>query len=86
MIPWIQVYSNLPQHPKTTKLADELGLASAALNPNVLAVGLVVGLSRTPTMAILRLFPASHSGGLPAGGTGGEPPGKDPRPREALQR
>lgn len=44
MIPWIQVYSNLPQHPKTTKLADELGLTSAALNPNVLAVGLVVSL------------------------------------------
>ncbi len=44
MIPWIQVYSNLPQHPKTSKLADELGLASAALNPNVLAVGLLVSL------------------------------------------
>lgn len=44
MIPWIQVYSNLPQHPKTTKLADELGLTSTALNPNVLAVGLVVSL------------------------------------------
>lgn len=44
MIPWIQVYSNLPQHPKTTKLADELGLTSAALNPNVLAVGLLVSL------------------------------------------
>ena len=44
MIPWIQVYSNLPQHPKTTKLADELGLTSAALDPNVLAVGLVVSL------------------------------------------
>ena len=44
MIPWIQVYSNLPQHPKTTKLADELGLASAALDPNVLAAGLVVSL------------------------------------------
>ena len=44
MIPWIQVYSNLPQHPKTTKLADELGLSSAALNPNVLAVGLLVSL------------------------------------------
>ena len=44
MIPWIQVYSNLPQHPKTTKLADELGLASASLDPNVLAVGLVVSL------------------------------------------
>lgn len=44
MIPWIQVYSNLPQHPKTSRLADELGLASAALNPNVLAVGLLVSL------------------------------------------
>lgn len=44
MIPWIQVYSNLPQHPKTSKLADELGLTSAALNPNVLAVGLLVSL------------------------------------------
>jgi hypothetical protein len=44
MIPWIQVYSNLPQHPKTTRLADELGLTSAAINPNGLAVGLVVSL------------------------------------------
>lgn len=44
MIPWIQVYSNLPQHPKTTKLADELGLSGAALNPNVIAVGIVVSL------------------------------------------
>lgn len=44
MIPWIQVFSNLPQHPKTTRLADELGLSSAALNPNVLAVGLLVSL------------------------------------------
>ena len=44
MIPWIQVYSNLPQHPKTTKLADELALASASLNPNVLAAGMVVSL------------------------------------------
>ena len=44
MIPWIQVYSNLPQHPKTTKLADELGLTSSALNPNVMAAGIVVSL------------------------------------------
>lgn len=44
MIPWIQVYSNLPMHPKTAKLADELGLASAAVSPNVLAVGLLVSL------------------------------------------
>ena len=44
MIPWIQVYSNLPMHPKTAKLADELGLASAAVSPDVLAVGLLVSL------------------------------------------
>lgn len=44
MIPWIQVYSNLPQHPKTSRLADELGLSSAAFNPNTLAVGLLVSL------------------------------------------
>ena len=44
MIPWIQVYSNLPQHPKTARLADELGLTSGAVNPNVLAVGLLVSL------------------------------------------
>ncbi len=44
MIPWIQVYSNLPMHPKTAKLADELGLASGAVSPNVLAVGLLVSL------------------------------------------
>ena len=41
---WIQVYSNLPQHQKTSRLADELGLTSTALNPNILAVGLVVSL------------------------------------------
>ena len=44
MIPWIQVYSNLPQHPKTARLADELGLNSSAFNPNVLAAGLLVSL------------------------------------------
>lgn len=44
MIPWIQVYSNLPMHPKTAKLADELGLASSAVSPNVLAVGVLVSL------------------------------------------
>lgn len=42
MIPWIQVYSNLPQHPKTSRLADELGLSCVSLNPNALAVGLLV--------------------------------------------
>jgi hypothetical protein len=42
VIPWIQVYSNLPQHPKTSRLADELNLSSTAFNPNTLAVGLLV--------------------------------------------
>ena len=31
-------------HPKTAKLADELGLASSAVSPNVLAVGVLVSL------------------------------------------
>ncbi len=44
MIPWIQIYSNLPTHPKTARLADELGLTSAAVSPNVLAVGILVSL------------------------------------------
>lgn len=44
MIPWIQVYSNLPQHRKTSSLAEELKLSSAAVDPNMIAVGLLVGL------------------------------------------
>lgn len=44
MIPWVQVYSNLPQHPKTSRLAEELKLTSAALDPNAIAVGLLVSL------------------------------------------
>lgn len=44
MIPWIQVYSNLPQHPKTARLADELGLSGASINPNAQAVGMIVSL------------------------------------------
>ena len=27
MIPWIQVYSNLPQHKKTSRLAEELKIS-----------------------------------------------------------
>lgn len=42
MVPWIQIYSNLPRHPKVTHLADALGLASAAVNPNAVAAGLLV--------------------------------------------
>lgn len=59
MIPWIQVYSNLPQHPKTTRLADELGLASTALSPNAMAVGLVVSLW---TWAIQNAYDGDLSG------------------------
>ena len=44
MIPWVQVYSNLPMHPKTSRLAEELKLTSTALDPNVIAVGLLVSL------------------------------------------
>ena len=44
MIPWIQIYSNLPRHPKVTRLADALSLASQAVNPNVIAAGLLVSL------------------------------------------
>ncbi len=44
MIPWIQIYSNLPRHPKVTRLADALSLASQAVNPNVMAAGLLVSL------------------------------------------
>lgn len=44
MIPWIQVYSNLPMHPKTDRLVDELGLSSSAVSPNILAVGILVSL------------------------------------------
>ena len=44
MIPWIQVYSNLIHHPKTTALADELGIRSADANPNAVAAGMLVSL------------------------------------------
>lgn len=44
MIPWIQVYSNLPQHKKTSRLADTLKLTSAAVDPNIVATGILVGL------------------------------------------
>lgn len=44
MIPWIQVYSNLPQHKKTSRLADTLKLTSAAVDPNIVAAGILVGI------------------------------------------
>lgn len=42
MVPWIQVYSNLHTHPKTGRLVDELGIKSADVDPEVVAVGLLV--------------------------------------------
>ena len=44
MIPWIQIYSNLLRHPKTTNLADELGLTSSHASPNAVAAGMLVSL------------------------------------------
>jgi len=44
MIPWIQVYSNLPTHPKTSKLAEELKLTSSFTSPTIIAAGLLVGI------------------------------------------
>ena len=44
MVPWIQVYSNLIHHPKTTALADELELKSGDVNPNAIAAGMLVSL------------------------------------------
>ena len=44
MIPWIQVYSNLPKHKKIGKLVDALGLKNPFTSPSLLASGLLVGL------------------------------------------
>ncbi len=44
MVPWIQIYSNLLTHPKTARLAEELGLSSSSVEPEVMAVGMLVGL------------------------------------------
>lgn len=44
MIPWIQVYSNLIKHPKTTNLAEALNLSSKDASPNAVAAGMLVSL------------------------------------------
>ncbi len=44
MVPWIQVYSNLPSHPKTARLAEELKLKSASVDTRTVAAGMVVSL------------------------------------------
>ncbi|MEA4920643.1 MAG: hypothetical protein VB078_06975 [Clostridiaceae bacterium] len=59
MIPWIQIYSNLPQHPKTSALADELGFKGTLINPNAQAVGLLVCLW---TWAIQNAYSGDLSG------------------------
>lgn len=43
-IPWIQVYSNLAQHPKTFALAQGLALQGEQLSPSVMATGMLVGI------------------------------------------
>lgn len=44
MIPWVQVYSNLPQHDKVVSLADSLGLKCSGVSPEAVATGLLVSL------------------------------------------
>lgn len=44
MIPWIQVYSNLPLHPKTARLTEELGLSSQQVGADVMTMGILVAL------------------------------------------
>lgn len=44
MIPWVQIYSNLPRHPKVGRLADALGLSCAAVGVDQVTVGLLVSL------------------------------------------
>lgn len=43
-IPWIQVYSNLAQHPKTFAFAQSLSLESECVSPSVIAAGMLVGI------------------------------------------
>lgn len=62
MIPWVQVYSNLLTHPKTARLADELNLSSSSVEPEVLAVGMLVGLW---TWAIQNAYNGDLSGCSP---------------------
>ena len=43
-LPWVQVYSNINAHPKTSNLVDALGLKSSDVEPETIAVGMLVGL------------------------------------------
>lgn len=62
MIPWIQIYSNLLTHPKTSKLADILNLSSKDASANVIAAGLLVSLW---TWAIQNAYNGDLSGCSP---------------------
>lgn len=44
MIPWVQVYSNLPQHDKVVSFADALGLKCPGVSPEAVATGMLVSL------------------------------------------
>ncbi len=44
MIPWIQVYSNIVTHPKTTRLAEELKLSCSSTSPAIVATGMLIGI------------------------------------------
>lgn len=44
MVPWIQVFSNMVNHPKTYKLADLLAIKCKEVAPNVIACGMMVSL------------------------------------------
>lgn len=44
MLPWVQVYTNIVEHPKTANLVDELSISSSATEPEMVAVGMLIGL------------------------------------------
>jgi hypothetical protein len=44
MLPWVQVYTNVCEHPKTSNLVDALGITSKDAEPEMIAVGMLIGL------------------------------------------
>ena len=44
MLPWVQVYTNICEHPKTTNLVDALNISSKDTEPEMIAVGMLIGL------------------------------------------
>lgn len=43
-VPWIKVQTNLPSHPKIFALAEELGVDSRLLLPEIIATGIIINL------------------------------------------